>query len=74
MSNQYCSQEISMMNQYFTSKIAIWNCSGIDNYSTQNWLIKVIIKDNVEYVGLIEPIINQEKADNISKELGMIFH
>lgn len=63
-----------MMNQYFTSKIAIWNCSGIGNYSTQNWLIKVIIKDNVEYVGLIEPIINQEKADNISKELGMIFH
>lgn len=55
-------------------KIVIWNCHGLGNFSTCNWLKGLILREKVEYIGLIEPITNQKKVEELNKELSMGYY
>lgn len=63
-----------MRNLFFMFKIIIWNCCGIGNHSTINWLKNILLKEEINFIGLIEPIINQVKAETLSKEPSMEYY
>ena len=49
----------------------IWNCRGIGNSTTISHLKKIIKKHNVALIGILEPMLAEDRAEAICNQLRM---